>query len=160
MSQFKSSNDYTSNKRIAKNSLFLFFRTLLIMAISLYTSRIVLNVLGVEDYGIYNVVAGIVAMLTFLNSAMIQASQRYMNFAQGKGDLESQISVFSTSVLIHISIAVIVFIVLESLGLWYVNHKVVLPPERLFAANVVYQFALLIFLSKILAGLFFVYLQF
>ena len=150
MSQFKSSNDYTSNKRIAKNSLFLFFRTLLIMAISLYTSRIVLNVLGVEDYGIYNVVAGIVAMLTFLNSAMIQASQRYMNFAQGKGDLESQISVFSTSVLIHISIAVIVFIVLESLGLWYVNHKVVLPPERLFAANVVYQFALLIFLSKIL----------
>lgn len=150
MSQIQSANYSTSNKRIAKNSLFLFIRTLFIMAISLYTSRIVLNVLGVEDYGIYNVVAGIVAMLTFLNSAMIQASQRYMNFAQGSGDLNLQINVFSTSILIHITIAVVVLIVLESIGLWYVNNKVVLPPERLFAANVVYQFALLIFLSKVL----------
>ena len=140
----------SSNKTIAKNTLFLFFRTLLIMGISLYTSRVVLSELGVEDYGIYNVVGGIVSMLAFLNSAMVQASQRYLCFAQGINDLETQKKVFSTSVLIHATIAIIVVILLETIGLWYVNTKVVLPTERLYAANIVYQLSILIFLSRIL----------
>lgn len=140
----------SSNKTIAKNTLFLFFRTLLIMGISLYTSRVVLKLLGVEDFGIYNVVGGIVSMLSFLNSAMVQASQRYLSFVQGTDNLDDQKKVFSTSVLIHASIAIIVVIVLETVGLWYINHKVVLPSERLFAANVIYQFSILIFLSRII----------
>lgn len=140
----------SSNKTIAKNTLFLFFRTLLIMGISLYTSRVVLEELGVEDYGIYNVVGGIVAMLAFLNSAMVQASQRYLSFAQGTNNLENQKKVFSTSILIHATIAILVVVLLETIGLWYVNTKVVLPAERLYAANIIYQLSILIFLSRIL----------
>ena len=140
----------SSNKTIAKNTLFLFFRTLLIMGISLYTTRVVLSVLGVDDFGIYNVVGGVVSMLAFLNSAMVQASQRYLSFAQGGNNIEEQKKVFSTSILIHITIALIVVVLLESIGLWYVNHKLVLPPDRLKAANYVYQFSVLIFLCKIL----------
>ena len=140
----------SSNKTIARNTLFLFFRTLLIMGISLYTSRVVLAELGVEDYGIYNVVGGIVSMLAFLNSAMVQASQRYLSFAQGTNDLENQKKVFSTSILIHATIAIIVVLLLETIGLWYVNNKVVLPAERLYAANIIYQLSILIFLSRIL----------
>lgn len=140
----------SSNKTIARNTLFLFFRTLLIMGISLYTSRVVLAELGVDDYGIYNVVGGIVAMLGFLNGAMVQASQRYLSFAQGTNDLENQKKVFSTSILIHATIAIIVVLLLETVGLWYVNNKVVLPTERLYAANIIYQLSILIFLSRIL----------
>ena len=139
----------SSNKRIAKNTIVLFFRTLVVMAISLYTSRIVLDVLGVNDYGIYNVVGGVVSMLVFLNSAMVQASQRYMNFAQGEGGIDEQIQVFSTSVRIHFCIALIVLFILETAGLWYVNNKVVLPPDRLYAANIIFQFSILTFLTKI-----------
>lgn len=139
-----------SNNTIAKNTLFLFFRTLLIMGISLYTSRVVLSVLGVEDYGIYNVVGGIVSLLAFLNSAMVQASQRYLSFAQGTDDLIHQRNVFTNSILIHVTIALIVVLVLETIGLWYVNTKLVLPQNRLYAANVIYQFSILIFLCRIL----------
>ena len=121
------------------------------MIISLYTSRITLEVLGVNDYGIYNVVGGVVAMLSFLNSAMAQATQRYLSYAQGKNDLDYQIKVFSTSMLVHITIALIVVVLLETIGLWYVNNKVVLPPERLFAAKVVYQISVFTFLTRILA---------
>ena len=120
------------------------------MGISLYTSRVVLAELGVEDYGIYNVVGGIVAMLGFLNSAMVQASQRYLSFAQGTNNLENQKKVFSTSILIHATIAILVVVLLETIGLWYVNTKVVLPAERLYAANIIYQLSILIFLSRIL----------
>lgn len=140
----------SSNKTIARNTLFLFFRTLLIMGISLYTSRVVLEVLGVVDYGIYNVVGGIVSMLSFLNSAMVQASQRYLSYAQGSNDAKYQQRVFSTSVLIHITIAILVVLLLDTIGLWYVNSKVVLPQERLHAANVIYQLFILMFLSRIL----------
>lgn len=139
-----------SNKVIAKNTLLLFVRTLLIMGISLYTSRVVLSVLGVEDYGIYNVVGGIVSMLAFLNSAMVQASQRYLSFTQGMDDIIYQKKIFSTTIHIHITIAVIVVILLETIGLWYVNNNVVLPSNRLYAANVVYQISILIFLSRII----------
>lgn len=108
------------------------------------------DILGVDDYGIYNVVGGVVAMLSFLNSAMVQASQRYISFAQGVGSLERQKVVFSTSMLTHFTIALIILIVMGTIGLWYVNNKVVLPPERLFAANIIFLFSTLTFISRVL----------
>lgn len=141
----------SSNKRIAKNAIFLYMRTLFVMAVSLYTSRVVLEVLGVNDYGIYNVVGGVVAMLGFLNSAMVQSTQRYLNFSQGKMDYDYQVKVFSTSMVIHFSIALVVFLMLESIGLWYVNNKVVLPEDRIMAANVVFQVSIFIFITKIIS---------
>ena len=105
-----------NNKRIAKNTLLLYFRMLLIIIVGLYTSRVVLNTLGVSDYGIYNVVGGIVAMLAFLNSAMVAASQRFISFELGTGNIERLKKVFCTSVSIHIVLAGIIFLASQILG--------------------------------------------
>ena len=93
-----------NNKRIAKNALLLYVRTLFIMLVSLYTSRVVLNTLGVSDYGVYNVVGGVVAMFGFINNSMSSATQRYIIFALGKGDIKNLHKVFSTALQIHILI--------------------------------------------------------
>lgn len=132
-----------SNKRIAKNTLALYVRMLFSMIVSLYTSRVVLNTLGVEDYGIFNVVGGVVVMFSFLNSAMASGTQRFLNFEMGNGDRERLQRVFSCSFIIHISIACIIFILAETLGLWFVNTQLVIPQERMAAANWVYQFSVL-----------------
>ena len=113
MSEANSSN----NKRIAKNTLLLYGRMLLTMAVSLYTSRVVLNTLGVVDYGIYNVVGGVVAMFTFLNTAMVTSTQRYLTFELGRGDYERLRLVFTTSIRIHIIIALAIVILTETIGL-------------------------------------------
>ena len=141
----------SDKSRIARNTIFLFIRTLLVLGVSLYTSRIVLEVLGATDYGIYTVVAGVVAMLSFLNSAMVQASQRYMCIAQGqKVEVSRQRIVFSTSFFIHLTISAIVIIILETVGLWYVNNIMVLPKTSLWAANIIYQFSIFIFFTRIM----------
>ena len=140
-----------NNKRIAKNTLLLYFRMLLIIIVGLYTSRIVLNTLGVSDYGIYNVVGGIVAMLAFLNSAMVAASQRFISFELGTGNMEKLKKVFSTSVSIHIALAVIILLIAETLGLWFVNTHLNIPPERMEAANWVYQCSILTLLITIVS---------
>ena len=132
----------SANKTIAKNTLFLYFRMLLVMGVSLYTSRIVLRELGISDYGIYSVVGGFVALFGFLNSAMSGATQRYLTFDLGKNDLESLKKTFSTTLTIHFGIAILVLFVAETFGLWYINNKMVYPPERSFAINVVYQFSI------------------
>lgn len=106
-------------------------------------SRIVLEELGVSDYGIYSLVGGIVALFGFLNSSMSSATQRYLAFDLGKKDEKKLQKTFSVTLTIHIAIAILILIVAETIGLWYVNNKVVLPSERLFAANVVYQFSVL-----------------
>lgn len=133
----------SSNKRIAKNTLLLYFRMLLTIAVGLYTSRVVLNTLGVSDYGIYNVVGGIVSMLAFLNSAMVAASQRFISFELGTNDSERLKKVFCTSVSIHIVLALIIFLIAETLGLWFVNTHLNIPAERMGAANWVYQCSIL-----------------
>lgn len=133
----------TSNNRIAKNTLFLYLRMLLVLVVSLYTTRVVLNTLGVEDYGIYNVVAGFVSMFSFLNATMINAVQRFYNFEKGSTAGHSISSVYSTSVLIQLIIVIILLVILETIGLWYINEKMVIPAERLYAANWVFQFAVL-----------------
>lgn len=146
-------NNASSNtKRIAKNTLMLYFRQILIMLVSLYTVRVVLNVLGAEDYGIYNVVAGVVTMFTFLNSALAAASQRYFSYYLGKKDDKRLSDFFSLSLTIYIMIAIIIILLAETLGLWFINKKLIIPAERSIAAKFVYHFSVIsIFFSMITA---------
>lgn len=132
-------NNNSENKRIAKNTILLYIRMLLTIVVGLYTSRVVLSTLGVSDYGIYNVVGGIVAMLAFLNSAMVAASQRFISFELGTGDFDKLKKVFCTSVTIHIILAFIIFIIAETIGLWFINTHLNIPEDRMTAANWVFQ---------------------
>ena len=132
-------NTSLNNKRIAKNTLLLCFRMFFMMFISLFTSRVVLNTLGVEDYGIYNVVGGVVTMFGFLNAAMSTSTQRYLTFELGRGSFEGQQRVFSTSVQIHALIAILIFILGETIGLWFLYEKMVIAESRMNAALWVYQ---------------------
>ena len=128
-----------NNKRIAKNTLLLYVRMLFMMAISLFTSRVILATLGVEDYGIQNVVGGIVAMFGFLNGSMSSATQRYITFALGKGDKDRLQTVFCTALQIHALIAVIIVLLGETVGLWFLYNKMQLPADRMNAAFWVLQ---------------------
>lgn len=129
-------------KRIAYNTFALYFRMIITMLVTLYTSRIVLNVLGVDDFGIYNIVGGVVVVFSFLNNAMIQATQRFLNVEIGKieGDVNK---VFSQSLMLHIVIALIVLLLGETIGFWFLNSQINIPHLRTGAANIVYQFSLL-----------------
>jgi O-antigen/teichoic acid export membrane protein len=130
----------------------LYFRQILIMLVSLYTVRVVLETLGAEDYGIYNVVAGVVTMLGFLSGSMASASQRYFSFELGRGDFEQLKKVFSLSLLIYVLITLIVLLLAETIGLWFVNTKLIIPPERMGAARWIYQFSIISFVFTIMAS--------
>lgn len=132
-----------NNKRIAKNTLLLYARMMFIMCVQLFTSRVVLNTLGIVDYGIYNVVGGIVSMFTFLNGAMATSTQRYITYSLGKGDMRTLKSVFSTSVQIHVLISIIVIVLAETIGLWFLYNKMIIPVERLDIAVWVFQLSIL-----------------
>lgn len=132
-----------NNKRIAKNTALLYVRTLLIMLVTLYTSRVVLRVLGVTDFGIYNVVGGVVTMLGFLNGAMTTATQRYLTFELGKNNLEKLRKVFNISQGIHGALSLLVVLLAETVGLWFLYHKMLIPADRLDAALWVYHAAVL-----------------
>lgn len=140
-----------NNKRIAKNTLMLYIRMLFMMGVSLFTSRVILQTLGVEDYGIYNVVGGIITMFTFINSAMISATQRYITFALGQNDLECLKRVFSTSLQIHGLISLIIVILSETLGLWFLYEKMIIPENRMTAALWVYQCSILVCIVSIMS---------
>lgn len=131
------------NRRIARNTVFLYFRTFIIMLISLYTSRAVLDALGETDFGIYNLVGGIVVLFTFMNSAMASAIQRYLNYEIGRSNIKETGRIFSMSLTVHFCIAVAVLILGETLGLWFVMNQLNLPPDRYAAAMWVYHFSLL-----------------
>ena len=132
-------------KRIAKNTLVLYVRMIFLMAINLYTTRVVLQALGVEDYGIYNVVGGIVALFSILSKSLATASSRFLNCEMGRGDEIRLKSVFSVSLSIQVLIAVIIAILVELLGVWFLNNKMVIEPERMQAANWVLQFSVITF---------------
>lgn len=132
-----------SNRRIARNMLFLYFRMLLIMIVGLFTSRIVLQTLGIVDYGIHNVVGGIVTMFGFINGAMWAGTQRFLTFALGKENEQEANRVFCTSILIHALVALTVLVLAETVGLWFLYEKLVIPAERFTAAMWVYQGAIL-----------------
>ncbi|AEE17080.1 lipopolysaccharide biosynthesis protein [Treponema brennaborense] len=140
----------SSTSRIARNTLFLYFRQILIMLVSLYTVRVVLDVLGAEDYGIYNVVAGVVTMFGFLSGAMATASQRYFSFDLGKGDTEHLKTTFSVTLQIYVLIALAVIVLAETAGLWFMNNKLVIPSERLAAANWIFQASIVSFLLTLI----------
>jgi O-antigen/teichoic acid export membrane protein len=140
-----------NNKRIAKNALILSLRMLLTMAISLYTIRLILSVLGVIDYGIYNVVGGVVVMISFLSNTLGAASQRFFAIEIGRNNLQQLKQTFSLTVTIYIIISIVVLLLTETLGLWFLNSKMVIPPDRIEAANWIYQFSIFSFIINILS---------
>ena len=126
---------YTANnKRIAKNTLYLYFRMLLIMGVTLYTSRIVLNALGVEDFGIYNVVGGVASSFVFFSSSLSNATQRFLNFELGLGNINSVKNIFNISLLVYAVIALVVLVASEFIGIWLINNKLVIPANRFDSA--------------------------
>ena len=146
-----SDSSASNNARIAKNTILLYFRMILLMAVSLYTSRVVLSTLGIEDYGIYNVVGGFIGMLAFLNGAMCSSTQRFITVELGRGNEESLKRVFSTCVITHGMIAALVFVIAETVGLWFVMEKMVIPEERITAAMVVYQCSIVTSIIQIMS---------
>lgn len=137
------SSSQINNKRIAKNTLMLYIRMLLSVVVSLYTSRVVLEVLGVEDYGLYGLVGGVVSMFSFLNSTMAGATSRFLTFEMGRGDESRLKATFSSALMIHIGIALLVLLLSETLGLWFLNNKLVIPEGRMYAAHWVLQLSVL-----------------
>lgn len=130
------------NSRIAKNTLLLYVRMLFTLGVSLYTSRVILQNLGIEDFGIYSVVGSVVTMFVFLNSAMTSVTQRYLSFEIGRNNEEQLNKVFNISLVIHFGLSIIIVLISETVGLWILNNKMVIPPSRIVAANWVYQCSL------------------
>ena len=132
-----------NTKRIAKNTAFLYIRMLIMMLVAFYTSRVILNALGVEDFGIYNVVGGVVAMFSFLTGTFTSATQRFLNYEMGLGNKKRLCEIFSMSMTLNVLIALGIILLSEIIGIWFINHKLVIPPERWVAAHWVFQFSLL-----------------
>ncbi|MGQ9427247.1 hypothetical protein ACXYTJ_16110 [Gilvimarinus sp. F26214L] len=140
------------NKRIAKNTLMLYFRQLLILFVSLYTVRIVLDQLGVEDYGIYGAVGGLVALSAFLPGSLAQATQRFFSFALGEQNNERLAKTFSVNLTLYASVALIAFVALQTIGLWFVNTELSVPEGRSEAAKALYQYVTLTFLVNVITS--------
>jgi O-antigen/teichoic acid export membrane protein len=137
-------------KRIAKNTTLLYARMMIVMIINLYTVRLVLNALGAADYGIYNVVAGVITMLISLSSVLSTATQRYYSCSIGENNIERLRNIFSSSINIYVLLSLIVVILGETVGLWFVNSQLVIPIERMNAANWIYQFSIFSFIATIM----------
>lgn len=140
-----------NNKRIAKNTLLLYFRMLFMMAVSLYTSRVVLNALGVEDFGIYNVVGGVVAMFSMLSGSLSAAITRFITYELGTGNRENLKKIFSSAVTIQIGLAILIILLAEVVGVWFLNVKMNIPEARMAAANWVFQFSILTFAINLIS---------
>ena len=134
------SSPVSNNKRIVKNTLYMYVRMLFVMGIGLYTSRVVLSTLGVADFGIYNVVGGVVVFFSFINRSMTTSTQRYLSYELGKPDGNIS-SVFSSCLFIHICLSVLILLVLETIGLWFLNYKMNFPEGRMTEVNWCYQFS-------------------
>jgi O-antigen/teichoic acid export membrane protein len=140
-----------NNKRIAKNTILLYFRMLFSMVIALFTSRLILQRLGVSDYGIFNVVGGFVSMFTILSGALSASISRFITYELGKGNIDRLRLIFCTGVNIQLLMSVIILIVGEPIGLWFLNEHMNIPDDRLIAANWVFQFSLLAFVLNIIS---------
>lgn len=134
-----------NSKLLAKNTIIMYIRMFVMMIIGLYTSRVILNTLGIEDYGIYNVVGGVVAMFSIISSSLSSSVSRFLTFEIGRGDFERLKQVFSTSVVVQIVLAIGVMIIIEILGVWFLNYKMNIPAARMEAANFVMQCSILSF---------------
>lgn len=133
----------SSNKTIAKNTIYLYFRMMLTMVISLYTSRVILQVLGVDDFGVYQAVGGIVGFLSFLNSALSSGSSRFITFGLGENNPQKLKNIFSTTLTAHICLALLIIILAETVGLWILHNKLIIAPERLNAAVFTFHLSIL-----------------
>lgn len=140
----------SSNQRLAKNTLLLYMRTVAVMTISIFTSRVILQSLGIDDYGTYNIIGGFVAMFSLLGGTLVTATQRFINMELGKKEYGNTNEVFCIAMGIHIGLALIILIALETFGLWFLNYKMNIPDGRMFAANVVFQCSVLAFLLNII----------
>lgn len=143
--------DKSKNKTIAKNTIYLYIRMIFIMVVNLYVVRSFLDLLGVEDYGIYNVVGGVVGMLAFLNGTLATSTQRYFSIALTNDNIEQLNKQFRLNVSVFIAVIIVALILSETLGLWYVNTKATIPENRLFAANIVYQFSIISFILQLIS---------
>ena len=132
-----------NNIRIAKNTIYLYLRMFIILIVSLYTTRIVFNVLGVQDYGVYNVVGSIIVFFSFINSSLTGATQRYITAELAEGNVDTQQGVFSAAVLSHLLIGLVIVFLGETIGLWFLNSIMNIPQERMSAANIVYQLTII-----------------
>lgn len=129
----------STGKRIAQNTMLLYFRSIIVMFISIYASRVLLQTLGVEDYGLYNVVGGVIAIFSSLKNVFASSVQRFLNFEKGKGNLENVRKIFNMSTWIHLGIAVLFAIILEVFGLWYISNKLIIPEDNLSTALFVFH---------------------
>lgn len=139
-----------NTKKIASNTLFLYSRMLILMFVAFYTSRVLLKELGVNDFGLYGVVGGVVAIFSSLRGLFATATQRFLNFEMGKGNMERLNTIFNISLLINIIICIIFFVFAEIIGLWLLEHKLVIDPDRMEAARWVFHFSVLAALISIL----------
>ena len=139
----------TNKKRIAKNTFMLYIRMLFLMIVNLYTSRVILQALGVEDYGVYNAIAGFIAMFSMVSSAIASAISRFITFVLGQGDKDKLKKVFSTAIIIQLTLATIVVVLVEAVGVWFLNTHMTIPDGREVAANWVLQFALVTFVLNL-----------
>ena len=139
-----------SNSRIARNTIFLSIRMFVVLCINLYTTRVVLENLGVQDYGIYNVVCGFVSMFMFINTSLTNGIQRFYNYELGKSGETNIGQIFTTSILIQLIVVVILLALTETIGLWYLNNKMVIPHDRFLASKYIYQLAIASFVIVIL----------
>ena len=138
------------NKRIAKNTIYLYLRSLFTMVVSLYTSRLILEVLGFTDHGIYNLIGSVVVMFNMFSSTFVASTQRFLNFALGKNDPGDAAKVFSASINIHVALCILIVFLLETIGLWFLNYQLNIPDDRLLAANIVYQWSILTFAANLM----------
>ena len=146
------SDNRSSNKRIAINTILLYIRMFVTMIVGLFTSRVVLDALGVEDFGIYNVVGGFVSMFTIVRSGLVSSTQRFITFDLGRGDKRELNRTFSTITLIYIILCIFVFIVAEFVGVWFIENKLTIPSERLYASRWVFQFSLITLIITLLSN--------
>ena len=145
------SDNTSNNKRIAKNTIFLYIRMVFLMLINLYTSRVVLQCLGVEEYGIYNAVGGFISMFSMISAALSTAISRYLTYTIVEGDMPKLKKVFSTSIIIQLLLCLILVLLMETLGIWFLNTKMTIPEGRYIAANWVFQFSIVAFTVNLLS---------
>ena len=132
-----------SDKLIVRNTVYLYIQTIIVLIVSLYTSRVILNTLGVVDYGIYNVVGGVITMFSFIGGSLTTASQRFITFELGKGENGDVNKIFLICFLVHLSFALVIAFIAEPIGIWFINNKLQIPPDRLVAAQWLFQFTII-----------------
>ena len=136
--------------QLAKNTFFLYFRMILVLLVTLYTSRVVLKILGFEDFGLYNLVGGVVVFFSFLKTALTNATYRYLAFSLGENNIKELKEVYSMAINCHVILAIILWILMEVVGVWFLNFHLEIPDDRILAANWVFQFSLLTFCFGVL----------